>query len=439
MKKLLTLFLTVCYAVSLLSCTNRTKEEPDGTSGDSTASPSRTDAPAQKPAPLTDQERMLRVGKDGYLYNGLGQEVVLGGINLGGWLLQETWMCPVVGSECNLDSLHLLESRGFTQEQIATLYQSYADNYITEKDIRNIANMNMNCIRVPFWYRNFMDDGLQFYTEDPDQNPGFVLLDRVIAWAEKYDLYVILDLHGAPGGQSTDHCCGTLNKNELYTVEANLEATQRLWVAIAERYRHSGTVCAYDLLNEPMNNGNSQAENAWPAGSPTAIEYTHTVYDRLYHAVRAVDPDHMISMEGIWSTDCLPDPIEKGYTNLLYQLHLYDSTAEMLAWRVAELTQIRKDWKVAIYVGEFNNGDQLYEKALKLYTDNKISCTAWTYKVSYDHWGNWSVYRADILPADLANDSYGMILSKWGKNLQTNASGWSVNTTLKKWLTQAFR
>lgn len=435
MKKLLSLFLSVCCTLPLAACGF---QSADADSASDTTTPAFTHPPLTAPEPLTDAQRMLTVGKDGYIYNGLGEEVILRGINLGGWLLQETWMCPVVGSECNLDSINLLKSRGFTDEQIRTLFLSYADNYITERDIQTIAQTNMNCIRLPFWYRNLMDETLQFYTENHDDNPGFQLLDRLIGWAEKYDLYVILDLHGCPGGQSTDHSTGTLNQNKLYTDEANLDAMQRLWEAIAERYKDSGTVAAYDIMNEPMNN-NTEVENGWAAESETALKYTHMVYDRMYHAIRAIDANHMISMEGIWTPECFPDPIECGYQNLLYQLHLYDQTTDMLTLRVNQLCAVREKWGVAVYAGEFNNGDKLYADALKLYRDNKISCTAWTYKVSYDYLGNWSLYRANITPADLSSDSYEEILEKWGEGLQTASKGWSVNSTLKGWLRRYYR
>lgn len=430
MKKLLSLFLSVCCTLPLAACSG---DATDTAASADTTTPAVTDPPVTEPTPLTDAEKMLTVGADGFIYNGMGDEVVLRGINLGGWLIQETWMCPVVGSECNLDSINLLKSRGFTDEQIRTLFQSYADNYITEKDIENIAKMNMNCIRLPFWYRNFMDDDLNFYTEDPDDNPGFQLIDRLVGWAEKYRLYVILDLHGAPGGQSTNHCCGTLNQNELYTDEANLDAMERLWEAIATRYKDSGTVAAYDVMNEPMNNDTS-LENGWAAGSETALTYTHMVYDRMYKAIRSIDPNHMISVEGIWSGDCLPDPAKYGWENMLYQMHLYDSTADMIDYRVGELVALREKYGVAIYVGEFNNGDELYTYALELYAEHNISRTAWTYKVSYDYLGNWSLYRANITPADLAGDSYEVILQKWGECLQTTSRDWSVNSTLKSWL-----
>ena len=385
------------------------------------------------PIITTEEAKPLQV-TDGYIYDKNGNEVVLKGINLGGWLLQETWMCAVNGAESNSESFAVLKERGFSDEEIATLFKSYADNYITEYDIETIARIGMNCLRIPFWYRNFMTEELAFYTENPDENPGFVYLDRVISWAEKYGIYIILDMHGCPGGQSTDHCCGIIGKNELYTKPENLDAMERLWVAIAQRYRDSEAVCAYDIMNEPMNNGEGDA-NGWTAGSDEAVRRTNFVYNRMIKAIRKVDPKHIITVEGIWSTDVLPDPAEYGWTNMMYQLHLYDYSAEMVDYRVAELDRVRREYGVAVYAGEFNNGD-FQEYAYGVYNEYRISRTAWTYKTARGNQGNWSLYYADIPAADLKNDSYEVLVEKWGEILRTDnqKGGWTRNQTLYTWL-----
>ena len=180
--------------------------------------------------------RPLRV-EDGKIVDHNGKEVILRGVNLGGWLLQESWMCPVNGEDrawANLDTLKLLESR-FSGEEVQALLDTYQDNWITEEDIKEIAGMGCNVVRVPFWYRNFMrDEEGTWICEDPEENPGFRRLDWVIGQAEENGMYVILDMHGCPGGQSMDHCCGTLCENRLYTDEQCQETMEKLWVAIAE-------------------------------------------------------------------------------------------------------------------------------------------------------------------------------------------------------------
>ena len=43
-----------------------------------------------------DNSKLLRVSEDGYLTDGSDNGIQLRGVNFGGWLLQETWMCPVM-------------------------------------------------------------------------------------------------------------------------------------------------------------------------------------------------------------------------------------------------------------------------------------------------------------------------------------------------------
>ncbi len=392
---------------------------------------STTTQNTQKEEPKKKGFSMLKVSEKGYLVNEEGEEIVLKGVNFGGFLIQETWMGPVGSSESSSESLSILKQRGFTDEQIKAIYTSYAENFITEQDVKNVAKLGLNCIRLPFWYRNFMDEDCNFYSENPDEIFGFQMIDRIVEYADKNSIYVILDMHGCPGGQSTDHSCGIIGQNALYTNEKYLDAMQRIWEAIAERYKDCRTIAAYDIMNEPMNN-NSTYENGWAAGSDIAVSHTISVYDRMVKAVRAKDSNHIITLEGVWSTDMLPDPASYGWTGIMYQLHLYDSTTDMINYRVSELEGVRRKYKVAIYVGEFNNGDTNQEYAYKKYNKSKISWTMWTYKVTKGNLGNWSLYYADIPNADMASDSYETILQKWGKSLDTK--NFKKNYTVDRWL-----
>lgn len=435
MKRLVSLLIGVLAVLFLFAAckgageTTKESLESETESGETSAEETTAE---ETTAEETQVEQILTV-HDGKILSQNGEEVVLKGINLGGWLLQETWMCAVLGSESNSESFAVLKQRGFSEEEIKTLFTSYADHYITENDIKNIHSLGLNCLRIPFWYRNFMTEELAFYSEDPEENPGFHYLDRVIGWAKKYGIYVVLDMHGAPGGQSTDHSCGIIGKNQLYTEEKNLAAMERLWVAIAERYRDDPTVAAYDVMNEPMNNDSSY-ENGWAAGSEEAIRHTLAVYRRMIAAIRGVDSRHIITIEGIWSMEYLPDPQKEGWTNMMYQLHLYDSTRDMIDYRVAEMVKARDTYGVAIYIGEYNNGDENQEYAYLQYESEKISRTAWTYKTAKGNQGNWSLYYSSTPAADLTKDSYEEILEKWGHCLLTTSSSWTRNNTLRRWL-----
>ena len=363
----------------------------------------------------------MLTAQNGKIMDASGNKVVLFGINLGNWMLMETWMGIVpeyTHDWAHYDTLELLTER-FGEEKTAELMQLYQDLFITEEDIAQIEKLGFNCVRVPFWYRNFMQEDGSWLTENTDENPGFQKLDWLIETCRQHGIYVILDLHGAPGGQSKNHSTGKAGRNLLYTVEENLQATELLWRTIAERYQDEPVVAAYDLLNEPQNNGDYAGETAWPAESAEAVKMTNSAYARIYDAVRSVDKNHMISFEGIWSTSVLPNPKDFGYENMIYQLHLYDTDRGMIRYRVHELKSIRRKWDTAVLIGEFNNHAE-ESFACDLYAKNKISYVKWTYK-TFNTGSHWGIFNNNYGRINIKTASYEDIYAFFEKNLPTEA------------------
>lgn len=403
MKKLISILVVLTLILSLFGCTSRpeTMELTDYNNSNS-------------------KELSLLTVKDGYIVNEKSEEVVLKGVNLGNWLLWETWMGFVpeyTHDWACYDTLDVLNER-FGEEKTNELINTFQNNFITEADIAQIERLGFNCVRVPFWYRNFMTEEGEWLTEDMSENPGFKQLDWLISQCEKYGIYVILDMHGAPGGQSMNHCTGKAGRNELYEDEGKMDTAVELWNAIAQKYKDNKTVAAYDLLNEPQNNSGYEGDYAWAAESEDAVTRTNEAYDILYKAVRSADENHIISFEGVWSTTVLPDPNEKGYENLLYQLHLYDTDKGMIRYRVKELKTARKDWGVAIIVGEYNNGENEYY-AQKQYDKNDISRVKWSYK-TYNAGEQWGIFNKDVERIDIKTASYEEILDFIINNTKTS-------------------
>ncbi len=380
---------------------------------------------------ITDKD-FLSVS-NGELKNKNGTTVSLRGVNAGAWLIQESWMCPVNGQDrawANLDTINALKNRGFSDQQIQKLFDSYQDNWFTTTDLDNLEKMNINLVRVPFWYRNFMSDenGTWITGNDLDNNPGIKRLDWIIEECGKRGMYVILDCHGAPGGQSMDHCCGTLMKNELYDSTNNRQILADLWTKIASRYKGNPIVAAYDILNEPQNNGGYSGQNSWAPGSSTALEKTFSVYDEMYKVIRSVDKDHVITMEAIWDRNCLPDPKKYGWTNLMYQMHIYDTSKSGVDQRVEDLKYYKSNYGVASYAGEFNC-DSYEEYAMNKFNEEGISWSTWAYKGSKQNSENgWFLYYNNLPAADSTSDSYDTILNKWGTQLNTR--NFKTNTYL---------
>ncbi|MDD6483603.1 MAG: cellulase family glycosylhydrolase [Clostridiales bacterium] len=428
-----------------------------------------------------DPPDVLRVTSAGELAKQDGKTVVLRGVNFGGWLVQETWMCPVLafnssvtvksGQEnawANLDTLNSLESK-FGTEQTAALVQAYQDNYITEWDFEKVKSLGFNCIRIPFWYRNFMsDENGTYITADDNENPGFKKLDWACDMADKCGLYLILDMHGCPGGQNGDHSSGKAGRNYLYNQSAYQDIMEDLWVKIADRYKDRTCVAAYDIMNEPGNN----ATTAYGVLSANVLDVwsdktkRNAVYDRMIKAIREVDPYHVITVEGIWRLSYLPqDPQSKGWTDIMYQLHSYDSDDETTTTLVNSLADI-KSKGVAAFMGEFNPA--VYNKNIVSQMNAKnISYTLWNYKTTSflnDSNSSWGLYyrtytwdqMQDICgdtsmlnsihstwsssggimfhTGNLTDAQIKQLYTNWWSASQLNTNGFTENSTLKGYL-----
>lgn len=366
-------------------------------------------AGAEGPA-LTEQDFLTARGNR--LLNRKEEQVLLRGVNLGGWLLQESWFTPVNKPDKGWgewDTREVLEDR-FGEARALALFDIYQDNWIRSQDLDIIQSMGMNCVRLPFWYRNFQrEDGSYLGGEEMDNNPGFRRLDWLIEECAARGIYVILDMHGAPGFQSDDHSSGRTGASQLFEAgkagEEYRLRTIELWTRIAARYRGHPAVAALDLLNEPMN-GFSRLRKSDPV--------LWRFYDRLIKEIRAVNPEHILSVEGIWEMHNLPDPANYGWTNMLYQTHNYNWKKHEIDAKVQDILD-RAHWQVPVLVGEFQSGG-IWDYALSQYNSHHISWTTWTYKGTRSTLSDWFIYRNVGAPAiQPETDSYERIAEVWGQ------------------------
>jgi len=352
-----------------------------------------------------------------------GREVQLKGVNLGGWLLQETWMTPVKGSADHWTTREVLTKR-FGAEKAAELFAVYEDHWITGWDLDQIKALGMNVVRVPFGYWNLPSE-----TGDVD----FGRLDWIVKECAARGLYVVLDLHGAPGFASNEHSSGKVGASQLFAPGAAGEAfrtkTEELWTEVARHFRGSGTVAAYDLLNEPM-------------AKPSDAELWK-LYDRLYRAIRRVDPDHLISVEAIWEVNNLPDPREWGWTQMLYQTHDYGWDQDQARFLEAKMSSsvLVYDYQVPLLVGEFSSFGKFddWDRTLARYDQAGFQWTMWTWKLTKKGTTPWAVYSSPYVPSpNVAEDSFEDIRQAWSQT-DTSGENFARNEYLVTSLTQSLR
>ena len=207
---------------------------------------------AERRGAITDEDMLHTKGKK--IYNKRGEEVILRGVNLGTWLIQESWMTPIENSDDNISTLNTLTER-FGVEKAYELINIYEDNWITEYDLDRIVELGFNCVRVPFWFRNFYYDDKGTKILDKNGEWDFSRLDWVVSECAKRGLYVILDLHGAPGYQNNKDHCGKIGDSGLFKLTKQAEEwrklTIELWVAIAERFSGNPAVAMTTCSTSP--------------------------------------------------------------------------------------------------------------------------------------------------------------------------------------------
>lgn len=374
---------------------------------------------------------------------GTGEVVQLKGTNAGGYLFQELWLSTTKPTTKVKDeeTIYATLTERFGKEKMMELIDIYQDNYWTEADFDYCKELGMNCIRLPFWYRNLVDENGEFYEN------CFERLDWFVAEAAERNIYVILDFHGAPGSQNgSDHSGrdgGDDKKgaSEFFfgdKVEANQELFYEIWEAVAEHYKGNPWVAGYDLLNEPYctyryNSGLSDKQ---------LREMLWNVYDVAYDRIRAIDPDHVIIMEATWDPVDLPNPTVYGWENIMYEYHnyLYDDYDNKNGQQIANMKKkvdaiARANYDVPSYMGEFayfNNLDA-WDEGMKLINDSGLNWTTWTYKV-INEYGNWGVRNQKNYNVNLETYDYEAIADAWGKVGESNE-----NTGLAEVLEKYFK
>jgi endoglucanase len=361
------------------------------------------------------------------IVNALGSVVELRGLDLGGWFIMEPWMCPADsgGLPDTYSIISELDSRfGVTVEQ--TLIRAYQMSWITTDDLNNITNGGFNCVRVPVWWGNFYS--ITNTTSSGWRSDAFTVLDWLVTNCTPRGIYVIIDMHGVIGGQSTSDDTGEQNQNTYWTNSIEQSETAYMWTQIASHYNGNSTVAGYDLINEPDE-----------APSDAAVL---SAYNSLYNTIRSVDTNHIIFIEGTfgnWDWSMLPDPATYGWTNIVYSMHEYQYGGSVSQIETGSDNQVtdfnnHKSWNVPDYIGEWNDmgqGAACYDYSINDYNGDGISWTMWAYKATDglvpNGWGWYDPTNWPTTPNVSINTSIA-ILTDWQQWETTNSFG--VNSSV---------
>lgn len=311
-----------------------------------------------------------------------GKELILRGYAPSGWMIQEPYMMEMSGFTNSQHEIKAKIQSVIGKENTEEFYRRWLKNGFQEQDVKLMAEMGFNSIRLPMHYNLFTLP----IEEEPVRgentwiDTGFELVDSVLAWCKEYNMYLILDMHGAPGGQGKDSNISDYDSSKLSLWESadNMDKLEALWVKLAQRYANETNIAGYDLINEPNwkfdggdDNGCGDCQNAmlW--------EY----YQRLIKSVREVDKNHMIILEGnCWCNSYSGLPSIKSWdSNLCLQFHKYWSSNTQGA--ISFITNLRDSKDVPIWCGESGeNSNHWYADAIRLLEENGIGWAWWGWK-----------------------------------------------------------
>lgn len=317
------------------------------------------------------------------IVDGNGNNVLLRGIGTGNWMIQEGYMMKTGSSAPTQHDYRnkLIELIG--HEKTDSFYNIWLDNHFTRADLDSMKAWGFNSVRPALHYL--------WFTPPIEDEPvpgeitwidkGFTMLDSLVKWCSENEMYLILDMHGAPGGQGKNASISDYdpNKPSLWESDANKEKLIALWRKIAERYANEPWIGGYDLINETnWDFEDSDNENGCNCTQNLPLK---EMFEELIDAIREVDNNHIIHLEGnCWANNYNGLESLASYDdNLVFSFHKYwnYNNQESIEW----IINLRDSLNVPIWMSESGeNSNTWFTNAVHLLESNNIGWSWWPVK-----------------------------------------------------------
>lgn len=298
-----------------------------------------------------------------------GTEFIIRGTNLGNWLNPEGYLFKFPKKASSFRSIDEGLSQIVGPVYMERFWEQFIDNYVTEKDIGFLSSLGINTLRLPFHYKLFTADR---YMGSVDDDMGFDVIDRLVAWCKKYGVRLILDMHDCPGGQTGDNIDDSYGYPWLFREPDAREQFIDIWSRVAERYADEPVILGYDLMNEPIAHYFEDKDDLNAELQPLMI--------RTVESIRKVDKRHVIILGGAqWNTNFNVYDDFSFDENIMYSCHIYKCPPT--AGSVRQFVTFRQLSNRPMFMGETGeNTDEWVEKFRKTLENNSIGWTFWTYK-----------------------------------------------------------
>lgn len=323
-----------------------------------------------------------------------GNPIYFSGMNLGNWLLWEGYlMMGDFNYRTHTQFFNSVKSAfGGDLGQAMEFEHQWRLNYVTPQTIAALKNMGFNSVRVPFHYNLFWDgSGLT--------DRGFQYFDRVINYCRDNDMYVLLDMHAAPGYQNPGDHSDNGNSNSSQPRESvqfwdgnNVNIAAQVWRHIANRYRNEPVVWGYDLINEPVPQDGREYELL-----PSLIT--------MRNAIREVDNNHVIVAEGSWwasdmqKLDWTDSQVQsqsgvnyRWDNNLVYQTHHYTFGNAASISDMNGRKALTDKLNIPLILGEYGEDeDHIVRQLTDWCIDNNVGYFPWSFKKMYHERTLWTI------------------------------------------------
>jgi endoglucanase len=315
------------------------------------------------------------------IVNEKGEKVILRGVGLGGWMLQEGYMLKLgkIGPQHRIRE-KITELVG--PEKAADFYNRWLASAIRKIDIDSMAAWGFNSVRLPMHFA--------LYTLPADKEPvmgkdtwldqGFALTDSLLSWCKADHIYLILDMHAAPGGQGNDLPIADRDpaKPSLWESVANGEKMVALWGKLAQRYANEPWIGGYDIINEPNWGFSGDTSDLHGIKEKNNAPLRQLMVD-ITAAIRAVDKRHLIVIEGNGWGNNYSGVLPAWDNNLVLSFHKYWNPNTDDAIR--RFLDLRDKYNIPLWLGESGeNDDKWFHDAVRLVEGHDIGWSWWPLK-----------------------------------------------------------
>ncbi|KAK9443383.1 beta-1,6-glucanase [Metarhizium brunneum] len=204
------------------------------------------------------------------------------GVNFGGWLICEPWMmqnewrnvlgCGGSASEFDCMNDHY---KGGNREAGNQKFEKHWRDWINPDTVQSVHDVGLNTIRIPIGYWSYTDIVDKASEPFADGNRMLPYLDAVVQKAADLGIYVVIDLHGAPGGQQQDAFTGQNNQPAGFFNDYNFGRAEK-WLAWMTNRIHTNpayaSVGTIEVLNEPVSRHDAGGRYPAPGEDPGLVQ-----------------------------------------------------------------------------------------------------------------------------------------------------------------------